>query len=77
VTTSVIAEACVIEPLVAEMVNGYEPGLVDVEVLSASCDEPAVVIVPGVKVAPTDAGRPPTDSETSPVKPFSAVTPTE
>jgi hypothetical protein len=34
---------------------------------------PAVAIVAGVKVAPTDAGRPDSDSDTVPVKPFSAL----
>jgi len=76
-TVSVIADVCVVAPLVALTVRGYVPPDAVVSVLIVSCELPAPATIAGVNVAdPTVAGKPPTDSATSPVNPFWEPTPT-
>src|SRR5581483_3966399 len=58
----------------ATTVSGYVPGVTEFDVNTFSVDEPAPVIVGGVKVALAFAGTPLTPKLTTPLKPLVAVT---
>jgi hypothetical protein len=78
VTTSVAAAVWTVAPLVAVIVSGYVPGVIDVAVLTASCADPAppVMTVGLMLQLAWLSDRPLSVSETSPVNPFTGETET-
>ena len=73
-TTSVTPALCVVLPLVATIVSGYDPVDVVDPAATFSVEDPDPVTELGVKVAVAPAGTPFALRLTTPLNPFTAVT---